>query len=64
MLGEYYRLFGAGALLCFSAALTTGLFGRRLRKIFAPSLVLMVHKFAAMAGGCLMILHYLAVSGF
>jgi len=64
MLGQYYMATGIGAFWLIAAAVITGLFGRRLRKVFPAPKVLLVHKVSALAGALLALLHVLGVHGF
>jgi hypothetical protein len=64
MLGQYYLATGIGAFSLVAVAVITGLFGRRLRKVFSAPKVLLVHKASALAGAFLVLLHVLGVHGY
>jgi hypothetical protein len=64
MLGQYYLATGIGAFSLVAVAVITGLFGRRLRKVFSAPKVLLVHKASALAGVFLALLHVLGVHGY
>ncbi|MBP6332479.1 MAG: hypothetical protein KA342_03440 [Aminivibrio sp.] len=64
MLGQYYLATGIGAVSLVTVAVITGLFGRRLRKVFPAPKVLFVHKVSALAGAFLALLHVLGVHGY